>query len=89
MTKWVEVYPTADPTSETITRLMIDHIICRHGVPAELSDRGANFHVIPGDGLVRLLGMKMVNTTASHPQTDGLVENVNRTILAMIAQVRE
>ena len=30
--------------------------------------------------------MKKVNTTASHPQTDGLIENVNRTIRAMIAK---
>lgn len=36
LTKWVEVYPTANQTSETIARLLIDHIICRHGVPAEL-----------------------------------------------------
>ena len=36
LTKWVEAYPTADQMSETIARLLIDHIVCRHGVPAEL-----------------------------------------------------
>ena len=36
--------------------------------------------------LYELLGMKKVNTTDSHPQTDGLVENVNYTIRPMIAK---
>jgi hypothetical protein len=33
----------------------------------------------------RLLGFKKVNTTAYHPQTDGLVERYNRTLTAMLA----
>ena len=36
LTKWVEAYPTTNQTSETITTLLIDHIVCRLGVPAEL-----------------------------------------------------
>ena len=36
LTKWAEAYPTADQMSETISRLLIDHIVCRYGVPAEL-----------------------------------------------------
>ena len=73
--------------SETIARLLIDHIVCRHGAPAELlSDRGANLLPSLLVDLCRLLVMRKVNTTASNPQTDGLVENVNRTIRAMIAK---
>ena len=87
VTKWVEAYPTVDQTSETIARLLVDHICCRHDVPAELlSDCGANLLSSLEVDLCRLLGMKKVNTTACHPQTDGLVENVNRMIRAMIAK---
>ena len=58
-----------------------------HSVPAELlSVHGANLLSSLVVDFCRLLGMKKVNTTTSHPQTDGLVENVNRTIRAMIAK---
>ena len=33
-----------------------------------------------------LMGIKEVNTTAYHPQTDGLVERFNRTLLDMLAK---
>ena len=33
-----------------------------------------------------LLGIKKVNTTAYHPQTDGLVERFNRTLISMLAK---
>ena len=43
LTKWVEAYPLPDQTSETIARVLVDRVICRHGVLREfLSDRGAN-----------------------------------------------
>ena len=34
----------------------------------------------------KLLGIKKVNTTAYHPQTDGLVERFNRTLTSMLAK---
>ena len=34
----------------------------------------------------KLLGMCKINTTAYHPQGDGLVENFNRTLQAMLAK---
>ena len=42
LTKWVEAYPIPDQQAETIACLLVENIICRHGVPEELlSDRGA------------------------------------------------
>ena len=44
LTKWVEAYPVPDQRAETIGRLLVENILCRHGLPEELlSDRGANF----------------------------------------------
>ncbi len=62
-------------------------MVSRHGVPGELlSDRGQNLLSNLIREVCNLLGIKKVNTTAYHPQTDGLVENMNKTLRAMIAK---
>ena len=87
LTKWPEAYATSDQSSETIARLLVENVICRHGVPKELlSDRGPNLLSNLMLDICDIMGMKKVNTTAYHPQTDGLVENFNRTLRAMIAK---
>ena len=85
--KWVEAYPTADQTTETIMQLLIDNIVCRHGIPVELlSDRGQNLLSGLMKQVCAVLGMTKLNTTAYYPQTDGLMENMNRTLRSMIAK---
>ena len=65
-------------------------MICRHGVPEELlSDRGANFLSELIQGICDLLGMKKINTSGYHPQTDGLVEKFNSTLINFIAKCCE
>ena len=87
MTKWPEVFPVADQSSATIARLLVEEIISRHGVPAQiLSDRRKAFLSGLMKELEILMGYKKVNTTAYHPQTDGLVEKYNRTLTAMLAK---
>ena len=87
LTKWPEVFPVSDQSAATVARLLVDS---RHRVPAEfLSDRGRAFL----SGLMKevegLLGFHKVNTSAYHPQTDGLVERFNRTLTAMLAKTAE
>ena len=87
LTKWVEAFPLPDQVSESIARLLVDHVICRHGVPKELlSDRGSNLLSNLMTKVCQLTRMKEVNSTAHHPQTDGLVENMNKTLRAMLAK---
>ena len=87
LTKWVEAYTSPDQTSETIARLLVDCVVCRHGVPSQLlSDRGPNLLSDLIQDVCALLGMHKVNTMAYHPQCDRLVENFNRTLRAMISQ---
>ena len=70
-TKWVETYPTADQTTETIVQLLVDNIVCRHEVPVELlSDRGQNLLSELMKQVCAVLGMTKLNTTAYHPQAD-------------------
>ena len=87
LTKWPEVFPTRDQSSLTIARLLVEHIIPRHGVPVELlSDRGSSFLSKLMFELYKLLGTKKISTTAYHPQTDGLVERFNRTLTDMLSK---
>ena len=90
LTKWPEVFPTKDQTALTIARLLVDQIIARHGVPSDLlSDRGANFLSQLMQEVCHQMGIHKFNTTAYHPQTDGLVERFNRTLLDMLAKTVE
>ena len=87
LTKWPEVFAVRDQTALTIAKLLVEHVISRHGVPAELlSDRGAAFLSNLVNGICQLMGIHQVNTTAYHPQTDGLVERFNRTLTEMLAK---
>ena len=90
LTKWPEVYPVPDQCAATIANLLVREIVSRHGVPSEvLSDRGRVFLSGLLKEVQQLLGFKKVNTSAYHPQTDGLVERFNRTLTAMLAKTVE
>lgn len=78
LTKWPELFASPDQYSSRIAKLLVEQIVSRHGVPGEvLSDRGPSFL----SGLMKevevLHRYRKVNTTAYHPQTDGLVEWYN------------
>ena len=84
-TKWPMVYPTPDQKTERIARLLVEEIVPCFGVPeAVLSDRGTNILSFLMKDICRLLGIEKLNTTASHPQCNGVVERFNRTLKSML-----
>ena len=90
LSKWPEVFAVADQTAHTVATLLVEHVISRQGVPAELlSDRGQNFLSALMSEVCNILGIHQVNTTAYHPQTDGLVERFHRTLTSMLAKTVE
>lgn len=90
LTKWPEVFAVRDQTAPTIAKLLVEKIISRHGVPTELlSDREANFLSNLLSEVYLLMGIKKLNTTAYHPQTDGLVERFNRTLTDMLSKTAQ
>ena len=87
LTKWPEAFAIQDQKADTIARLFVEQIICRHGIPEELlSDRGSNFLSNVIQEVCKLLNIKKINTSGYHPQTDGLVEKFNSTLIQMIAK---
>lgn len=86
LTKWCECFPVPTTEASVIARLLVDEIFCRHGAPRTLlSDRGSNFLSSLVKEVCRLLNTRKVNTTAYHPQTDGLVERFNNTLAEAIS----
>ena len=84
-TKWPLVFPAPDQKAKRIAQLLVEEIVPTFGIPeAILSDRGANLlSFLMKDGC-KLLGIKKLNTTASHPQCNGAVERFNRTLKSML-----
>ena len=87
LTKWIEAFAVSEQSAETIARLLVEEVFCRHGAPAELlSDRGANFLSELVGEVCKQLQIRKVNTSGYHPQTNGLVEKMNSTLIAMISR---
>ena len=81
------MYPAGDQSSLTVAELFVREFIPRHGVPRQLlSDRGTSFLSKVMMEVYKLLGTHKVNTTAYHPQGDGLVERMNRSLLNMLSK---
>ena len=90
LTKWPEVFAVPDQKAETITRLFVEGIVSRHGVPERLlSDRGPYFLSSLVLRVCELMGTSKINTSGYHPQCDGLVEKFNSTIISMLSKTVE
>ena len=85
LTKWPLAFAMPDQKSERIARILVQEVIPLFGVPeALLSDRGTNLLSHLMLDLCSLLGIRKLNTTAHHPQCDGMVERFNRTLKTML-----
>lgn len=85
LTKWPFVFPAPDQKAIRIVRLLTEEIVPVIGVPeALLSDRGTNLLAHIMRDTCQILGITKLNTTAYHPQCDGMVERLNRTLKAML-----
>ena len=85
-TKWPEAYPMADQKAETIAQIFVEKIVYRYGVPRKLlTDRGTNFMSNLLVDISKIFQITRIHTSPYHPQTDGLVERFNQTLLRMLA----
>ena len=85
-TKWPEAFALKDQTAATIAKVFVEDIIFRYGAPKRLlTDKGLNFTSKLVQAVNEVFGILKLNTSAYHPQTDGMVERFNRTLLDMLA----
>ena len=87
LTKWPMVFAMPDQKSTRIVDILVHEVMPLVGVPESLlSDRGTNLLSFIMKDVCSLLGIEKLNTTAYHPQCDGLVERFNRTLKTMLCK---
>ena len=85
-TKWMEVYPIPNQQASTIATKLVNEFFCRFSLPKQLhSDQGAQFESEIITKICQLLQIEKSRTTPYHPQSDGLIERFNRTLLQMLS----
>lgn len=83
-TKWATVFATKDKTAET-TAKCFKEVIMRHGIPESLlTDQAKTFESDLYNQILEMADVKKIRTTAWRPQTDGLSEALNKTLLHLL-----
>jgi hypothetical protein len=81
--KWVEAKPLLSITSATIQKFFWQNIVCRFGVPHEVTmDNGKQFDSTDFKECCTYLGTKLCFASVYHPQSNGVVERANGVIFA-------
>lgn len=84
-TRWPMAFPMKNQRAATVASLLVEQVFCQHGFPATLlSDQGKNFMSELMRAVLDVFHVKKVNTTAYHPQTNGLTERFNHTLCTML-----
>ncbi|KAA3677531.1 uncharacterized protein DEA37_0011338 [Paragonimus westermani] len=83
-TKWCEAFLMPNQKAPTITSLPVNEWVALFGTLIELhSDQGAAFESHPVEDVFRMLWIHKTRTTPHHPQSNGLVERTDRTVLTI------
>ena len=86
LSKMVHLIPTHQTSTAADTaRLVLDNVVKYHGVPDSIvSDRDTRFTSNFWRELTKVMGIKLRMSSAFHPETDGLCERANRTVLQLL-----
>ena len=86
-TKWYEAIPLPNQKAETTADALLNNWISRFGCPHSIhTDQGKNFESHLFQDLMRRLQINKTRTTAFHPQSNSVIERMNRTLLNMLSK---
>ena len=84
--RWTEACPLPDKMALSVADAFFQHIVCRFGIPSVIhSDQGREFENKLMQELCLLCGAHKTRSTPYQPESDGMVERFNRTLLMMLA----
>lgn len=84
-TKWPEAVPVSDITAEVVAKAFYDNWIARFGCPLRITtDQGRQFESSLFNALMKKFGITRIRTTSYHPQANGQVERLHRTMKAAL-----
>ena len=74
----------------TVASILVQEFICHFGVPECIhTDQGHNFEANLIKEICKVLDIKKTRTSPYHPQSDGMIERFNRTLLSMLSTALE
>ncbi|GKV30660.1 hypothetical protein SLEP1_g39449 [Rubroshorea leprosula] len=81
-TKWVEAQALSSLTSKKVEDFVFSSIIYRYGIPSQIvADNGTQFNCSSFQDFCSSYGIKLQFTSVYHPESNGMVESVNKCIL--------
>ncbi|KAI5152149.1 hypothetical protein ENBRE01_2605 [Enteropsectra breve] len=88
LSRWAEAKAVKMKTADEVAKFILENIVSRHGVPKRiLSDQGREFANKIVQRICKRLGTVKSWTSAYHPQCNGAVERLNRTLIAKLARI--
>jgi hypothetical protein len=87
-TKWIEARAVSTITSKTAQKFFWQNILCRFGVPSELTvDNGKQFDSQDFKDFCFSIGTKLAFALVYHPQSNGVVEHANGKIFTAVKKM--
>ena len=87
-TKFAQAFPVKNTSAVTLAKKVMDEYMCRFGCFEGLhSDQGANVDGAVFKGLCDLIEAAKTRTTPYHPQGDGQVERLNKSLVKILSKL--
>ena len=84
-TKWTEAFSMPNMEARTVADIIVREVVSRFGVPYIIhSDQGRQYESQLFLEMCKVLHIKKTRTTPYHPQSDGMVERFNKTLVRML-----